>query len=94
MAIEEDKPDGTNILVWGGLLVLVVVLIVVVLEGFYYGYVDEKNAEQYLDGSLHESYHVELEQQKRLEGGIKLPSGKTSLGIDAAMRKVVERESK
>lgn len=94
MAVEKDKVDGQSIIVWGALLVLVVVITVVVLEGFYYGYVDDKYAEETADGSIHASYAVELKQQQELAGGVKMDSGKTSLPIDEAMRKVVERESK
>jgi hypothetical protein len=94
MAIQEDKVDGTSIVVWGALLVLAVALIVIVLEGFYYGFEADQEAARYEDGSIHASYKVELEQQQRLAGGIKMPSGKTSLSIEEAMRQVVERESK
>ena len=94
MPIEKDKVDGQAIIVWGVLLTLVIAITVVVLEGFYYGYVDDKYAEETADGTIHASYSVELEQQQRLAGGVKMDSGKTSLPIDEAMRKVVERESK
>ena len=94
MAIQKDKVDGQSIVVWGLMLVLVTAITVFVLEGFYYGYVNGKKAEEYSDGSVHASYRVKDKQRERLAGGIKLPSGKTSLPIDDAMRKVVERESK
>ncbi|MEZ6195903.1 MAG: hypothetical protein R3F20_09255 [Planctomycetota bacterium] len=92
MAVQKDKVDTDGILIWGGLSMIVIYLIVVVLEGFFAGYVAERDAEQFGDPAKTSAGRLETDQMLRLRGGETLPGGKKSVAIEDAMKSVVEQQ--